>query len=341
MKVCVVGAGHYARFHVGAWRRIAGVDIVGIADLNEAAAREAAIGMSHVTTFTDARLMIAALRPDVLDIVTPEASHLALVSEFVGKVATIICQKPLAPSLEQARHMVELAERSASTLLVHENFRFQPWFRAARQAIEGGIIGEPQQLTFRFRPGDGRGAEAYQERQPYFRHMTRFLVHETAVHYIDVFRFLLGEVCAITARLRRINNSIAGEDAGIMVFEFESGAVAILDANRDLDHAASEPRYTQGTLLLEGANASLRLDGQARIWLRARGSAVEQIQQEFARLVPNGDSVFAYQLHVATSLQQGVAPDIRCHARAYLRNLEIEQAIYASDFEGRTIQLRT
>jgi len=237
--------------------------------------------------------------------------------------------------------MVELAERSASTLLVHENFRFQPWFRAARQAIEGGIIGEPQQLTFRFRPGDGRGAEAYQERQPYFRHMTRFLVHETAVHYIDVFRFLLGEVCAITARLRRINNAIAGEDAGIMVFEFESGAVAILDANRDLDHAASEPRYTQGTLLLEGANASLRLDGQARIWLRARGSAVEQIQQEFARQVPNGDSVFAYQLHVATSLQQGVAPDIRCHARAYLRNLEIEQAIYASDSEGRTIRLRT
>jgi len=341
VKVCVVGAGHYARFHVSAWRRIAGVEIVGIADLNEAAARDAAIDMPHITTFTDVRLMVLNLKPDVLDIVTPEASHHALVSEFVGKVATIICQKPLAPSLDQARQMVELAESSTSTLLVHENFRFQPWFRAARQAIEGGVIGEPRQLTFRFRPGDGRGTEAYQERQPYFRHMARFLIHETAVHYIDVFRFLLGEVCAVTARLRRVNNSIAGEDAGIVVFEFESGAVAILDANRDLDHAASEPRYTQGTLLLEGANATLRLDGQARMWLRARGSAEEQIQQEFARLVPNGDSVFAFQLHVATSLQQGAVPDIRCHARAYLRNIEIEQAIYASDSEGRTICLRT
>jgi len=167
-------------------------------------------------------------------------------------------------------------------------------------------------------------------------------VHETVVHYTDTFRYLLGEVQAVTARVRRIKRAIAGEDAGIVIYEFTSGAVAILDANRDLEHDAAELRYTQGSMLLEGTLATWRLDGAARTWLRQRGEAVEAQHTAFGRTVPNGDSVFHYLTAMVQALGRAAAStaDIAAsRASAYLRNLEIEQAIYQSAAEGRTVTL--
>ena len=69
-----------------------------------------------------------------------------------------------------------------------------------RRCLDAGLLGTPHAISVRLRPGDGQGAAAYLERQPYFQNMPRFLVHETAIHFIDAFRFLLGEVRAVTAR---------------------------------------------------------------------------------------------------------------------------------------------
>lgn len=70
------------------------------------------------------------------------------------------------------------------------------------------------------------------ERQPYFQTMEKFLVHETAIHLIDVFRFLLKEEpSAVYAALRRLNPAIKGEDAGMMLFDFPSGARAVFDGS--------------------------------------------------------------------------------------------------------------
>jgi len=340
MKVCVVGAGYYAQFQLAAWARIRGVELAAIADPDGAKAAMAVGQWPQVEVFGNAADMVRHCRPDVLDIVTPEATHLELVMQFSGLVDTIICQKPLAPTFEEACALVAAAEQAGTRLLIHENFRWQPWFREARRVLDEGLLGAARQLTFRFRPGDGRGPDAYLARQPYFRTMRRFLVHETVVHYTDTFRFLLGEVSSVTARLRRENPVIAGEDAGIVIYEFTSGAVAILDANRDLDHEAGEPRYTQGSMLLEGESASLRLDGEARLWLRRRGEAAEVLHTAFERVVPNGDSVFNYQAAVVAALAQPGAGAMAGHARDYLRNLQVEAAIYRSAQEGRTVALQ-
>jgi len=344
MKVCLVGAGYYAQFHLSAWARIPHIEVVGIADLDAAQARKAVAAWPAAKVFSNAQDMVRECKPDLVDIITPEATHEPLVGLLAGKVRTLMCQKPMAPTLQAARSMAEAARQAGTELLVHENFRFQPWFREARQLLDDGVLGVPQQLTFRFRPGDGRGPDAYLERQPYFRTMERFLVHETAVHYTDTFRYLLGEVRAVTARLRRVNPAIAGEDAGIIIYEFTSGAVAILDANRDLEHDAAEPRYTQGSMLLEGTLASWRLDGAARTWLRQRGEALDPQHSSFGRIVPNGDSVFNYLTAMVRALGGDAAynADIAAsRASAYLQNMEIEQAIYQSAAEGRTVTLQT
>jgi hypothetical protein len=79
----------------------------------------------------------------------------------------------------------------------------------------------------------------------------------------------------------------------------------------------------------------LRLDGNAHLWLRQRGAPDETLHMQFARVVPNGDSVFNYQRAVMETRHGAVAGQ----ARAYLRNLEIEVAIYRSAQEGRTVTL--
>ena len=102
--------------------------------------------------------MIKAVKPDVLDIVTPPETHhtLVLLACELG-VPTIVCQKPLAPTLAEAAAIVALAERHGTRLVVHENFRFQPWHREIRALVHGGAVGTVLNATFRLRPGDGQG----------------------------------------------------------------------------------------------------------------------------------------------------------------------------------------
>ncbi|MEC7204614.1 MAG: Gfo/Idh/MocA family oxidoreductase, partial [Pseudomonadota bacterium] len=94
--------------------------------------------------------------------------------------------------------------------------------------------------------------------------MERFLVHETAIHFVDVFRFLMGEVETVYADLTRFNPAIAGEDSGYIVFQFRNGARGLFDGNRLVDHAAENRRLTMGDMLIEGSHAVLRLDGDGR-----------------------------------------------------------------------------
>jgi len=167
--------------------------------------------------------------------------------------------------------------------------------------------------------------------------MPRFLIHETAIHLIDVFRYLLGEVGGVFARLRRLNPHIQGEDAGYVLFDFESGAAGLFDGNRLVDFPADNPRLTMGEMLLEGSDATLRLDGFGRLWLKPHKGEEREHAYEWRNDGFGGDCVHALQRHVVAHLLQG-AP-LENAGEAYLRNLEIEGAIYRSAQSGRWFEL--
>jgi predicted dehydrogenase len=236
-----------------------------------------------------------------------------------------------------AEAIVALAERAGTPLVVHENFRFQPWYRHARGLIESGRLGALHGVRFRLRPGDGQGPDAYLDRQPYFQTMERFLIHETGIHFIDTFRYLLGEVTAVTAHLRRINPVIAGEDAGIVIFEFESGATGLFDGNRLNDHDAEDYRLTMGEMHLEGSAGVLRLDGAGRLWWKPHGGPETAEPYTWEKRGFAGDSVKALQDHVVGHLRRGTP--LANSGRTYLTNLRIEEAIYESDRTGRRVDL--
>lgn len=338
LRVACVGAGYFSRFQYEAWARMPDVALVAACNRSPDPVRAVASIYAIPATYDDVAEMLDRERPDLLDIITPPETHLAYVQEAARRRIPAICQKAFCRTLAEAETATAAAEAAGSLLVVHENFRFQPWHQEASRILAAGGIGEPYQVSFRLRPGDGQGPRAYLDRQPYFQQMERFLVHETAIHLIDTFRFLLGEVTGVFARLKRLNPAIKGEDAGLILFDFRSGARGLFDGNRLVDHATDNCRRTMGEMLVEGSEAVLRLDGRGRLLRRARGSAQEEeIAYSWEDRGFGGDCVYRLQRHVVDHLR-GHGPAMN-RAGDYLANLRVEQAVYDSDRSGRWIAL--
>ena len=329
LKVACVGAGYFSQFHYGSWARMDRVTLVGSCnrDIDKAKA-------TGLPAYSDLPQMLADQRPDLLDVILPPQVHAhAIRTALAAGLKWIICQKPFCQDLQEAQAITAEAEAAGAIIIVHENFRFQPWYRAIKAALHRGDVGTLHQVTFRMRPGDGQGPEAYLARQPYFQKMERFLVHETAVHWIDTFRYLLGDPKALYADLRQINPVIAGEDAGYILFDHPGGVRALFDGNRHLDHNADNLRRTMGEAFFEGTAGTISLTGDGAVHLRRFG------QSEMATLLPadtwdgfGGDCVHALQSHVVAGILDGALLENR--ARDYINVERIEAAIYLSDQTG-------
>ncbi len=334
IRVACLGAGYFSQFHLDGWRRLSQVELVGVADRDPD--RAAASG---APAFNDAETMLTATRPDILDIILPPPGHAeAIRAGLAHGVRAIICQKPFCTSPQEARAMADLAESAGIPLIVHENFRFQPWYRAIRDSLAKGAIGQVQQATFRLRTGDGQGPQAYLDRQPYFRDMPRFLIHETGVHWVDTFRFLFGNPTAVYADLRRVNPGIRGEDAGFVLFDHPGGVRVLFDGNRCLDHAAENTRCTMGEALVEGDAGTLTLTGDGALHHRAFGAT-----KTIRTLAPDtsgrfgGDCTFHLQAHVIEAFLE--ERPFENAARDYLDVQVIEAAIYRSAETGAKITI--
>ncbi len=337
-RVAVIGAGYFSQFHLHGWKSMPGIEIVAVCDADENKARIGAqqFGALHAVSNTQALFDLPGI--DLLDIITPPNSHASLIHDAVSQGIATICQKPFATNYAEACALTELAEGRHVPLIVHENFRFMPWYREMSRLLATGLLGKLHNVAFRLRTGDGQGADAYLARQPYFQKMPRLLVAETAVHFIDTFRYLCGEIRSVSAHLRRLNPHIVGEDAGHIVFEFDNGLAGSFDGNRLNDHVADNPRRTFGEMWLEGEHGILRLDGNAQLYFKPHQGTEKILPYDKGNdLQFGGGACQALQQHVVRYLSRGETPENT--ARHYLRNLLIQEAVYASHVQGRRIDI--
>lgn len=338
-RIVMVGAGYWAQFQVEGWRD-AGTPLRAIANRHIENAETLARRYGVPKCYSDIAAMLDAERPTLVDVVLPPVAQGPAVRAAIERGVPTICQKPFGTDLAQAEAMTAMAEAAGVPLVVHENFRFAPWFRELRRRIDEGFFGRVHGIAFRLRPGDGQGPEAYLDRQPYFQQMPQFLVRETAVHFIDTFRFLMGEVRAVTARLRRLNPVIAGEDSGLLIFEFDDERTGLFDGNRLNEHPAENLRRTMGEMWLEGERGVMRLDGDARLWWKPHQGAERQHgYDDGAGRGAFGGASTALQAHVLAHLRDG-AP-LENAAADYLANLRVQEAIYHSHASGTRVALAT
>ena len=328
MRGVSVGAGYFARFQSEAWTRIPEVQMTAMCDRVEEKARELMSAYNVPRYYASWQEMIETERPDFIDIVTPPATHEEICAFAAQRGVHIVCQKPLAPAYEVSRAIVENAHKAGVRFMVHENWRWQPWYRKIREIRDSGLIGDVTHLYFRMRMGDGWGERAYLDRQPFFRDYPRLLVFETGVHFIDTFRFLLGEVEEVYANLRRLNPVIQGEETGQVFIRFTNGATAIWDANRYNEVESPSPRYTFGELRIDAMQGHLTMDTTSNIRVKLLGEPGQDIDYDRANVNFAGDCVYATQRHFVDCMLNGT--EFETNGPDYLKTLAVVEAVYES-----------
>lgn len=326
----IVGAGYFANHHAEAWRRIPGVSIRAVADPARDRREAFAAQWGIPAQYDGAEEMLDREGLDFADIATRPESHLALTTLAARRGVNVICQKPMAPSLGECIAMVELCREARVRLIVHENWRWQPWYREIRRLIEAGAVGRVCGVSFRMRAGDGRGPAPYAV-QPYFREMPRLLIHETLVHFLDTFRYLAGEIEAVFCTVQRLNPVIAGEDGALIQVRFASGASGLIDANRLSGDVP--PPVAFGELSLEGDTGAMNMTPAGDLRLVRYGETWEQHEYPKPAEGYKGDSVKAFQHHAVSCLLSGEGAE--SEGGDYLKTVAAVEACYRSSESGR------
>ncbi|MEM1085807.1 MAG: Gfo/Idh/MocA family oxidoreductase [Verrucomicrobiota bacterium] len=338
LKGVCVGAGYFSRFQYESWRRIPEVEIVAncnrSVDKAEEIAKEYGVPRSYPSDqFAE---MLDREQPDFVDIITPPETHLEFCRIAVEKGVHIICQKPLAPGWDETLELAELIRSAPGRFMVHENFRWQPWYRQIKTLLDAGTIGEFYHLAFRCRMGDGWGEDAYLARQPFFRDYPRLFLFETGVHFLDTFRFLAGEIESIHALIARRNPVIKGEDSALVTCRFANGGTAVLDANRYNEVESENPRYTFGTLRIDGSKGHLEMDLDGRITIKPLGEATYEHAYTPSRENFAGDCVHALQEHFVDCMIHDKA--FESTVDDYLKSVHLVEAAYESAAAGEVVK---
>ena len=327
-----IGSGYFAGFQYRAWTRIPEVKITAMCNTKKEKAIPIMDECDIPNHYTDYQEMLEKEKPDFVDIITPPSTHLEMTKFAADRGIHVICQKPLAPSLDEAKDIVEYAREKGIRFMVHENWRFQPWYREIKKLFESNVIGNIHSISFRSRMGDGWGENAYIPRQPYFREYPRFLVYENGIHFIDTYRYLLGEISQVYAKLRKLNPVIKGEDTGHIVFDFAGGELGIWDANRYNEPNYPSPRYTFGELLAEGSSGSIRLYGNGNLTIHPLGSEEKAHPYHHEKVEFAGDCVYTTQRHFIDGMISGAAFEV--NGPEYLKSLKVQEAVYRSASTG-------
>lgn len=324
LKGAIIGCGFFGGIQLEAWRRMPEIELVAACDPDRERARKAA-----PKVYADAAELFAREKLDFVDIATRPEHHLPLVKLAMAARVPAICQKPIAPTWAACVEMARASESANVRLMIHENWRWQPWYRAAQAIIARGDIGAPIGYTFRTRRRDGVGPEPY-ALQPYFRAMPRLLIYETIVHHIDTARFLFGEIEAVYAQARRLNPVIAAEDQAVLTVTHRDGLIGLIDGHRYLDPEPDGPSL--GDAVFEGDRARLRLAGSGDLYI-----GEERVWTNDVRDGYRGDSVRRTQQHFIECLRAGAA--FESGARVYLRTVAAVEAAYRSIAERRQVTL--
>jgi 2-alkyl-3-oxoalkanoate reductase len=141
LRVALIGCGRISVYHLEALANIPGVEVVAVGDLDEAAARECATRSGVRGCYTDMEAMLREQRPDVVHILTPPSTHVALARIATRYAAHLYIEKPLAATEEEAALILELAREAGVQVCPGHSRLFDPVFVEACRRIRVGDIG--------------------------------------------------------------------------------------------------------------------------------------------------------------------------------------------------------
>jgi predicted dehydrogenase len=281
LRVAVAGAGMISLHHFRAWQAATGVELAAVVDPDEGRGAVRQREFNVPNRYADLDSLLDAEHIDILDIASPRETHGPLVRAALARNIATLCQKPLVPSIDEARQLIRDLGDCSTKLMVNQNFRFRPYYRQISRWIEAGALGEIASCTISCRSSgliaDADGRYFAIDRQPFIRHEPRMLVEEVLIHRIDIARWLCGSLRVVAAKTLHLCPELIGESDATILFETkEHGIPVIVDGTFA---AAGAPRLSQDRVEIVGAKGRITLEDQV---LRIMGTMQEEIRYDYS-----------------------------------------------------------
>jgi D-apiose dehydrogenase len=336
LRGALIGCGFFAINHLHGWRDAKGAEIVAICDRSVERLKIAGDQFGIAARYTDAAEMLLHEKLDFVDIATTAPTHRALAELAAGRGLAVICQKPFAPTLDDAKAIVSACAKANAPLMVHENFRWQSPIQKVRQVLESGAIGEVFWGRVSF-----RSAYDVFSGQPYLAEGKRFIVEDLGIHALDIARFLLGDANSVSAVIKRVNPKIKGEDVATILLDHGEGVASVVDCSYATQ--GQEELFPQTLLEIDGTKGSLRLGANYQLSMAWDGKTT-QIDVS-PPLLPWAsrpwhniqESVALIQQHWVDCLKSGAEP--ATSGRDNLKTFALVEAVYQSAAERRMVSL--
>jgi len=276
VRIGVIGCGKIARIaHLPHFTANPNSVITAVADPDEKylAAAQRKYRVPH--TFRDPSDLLRNGLVDAVVVCSPNWAHAAQVIEAAERGLHVLCEKPLATSLADCERMIEACAKAGVTLQVALQKRFHPAFQRAREMIEAGELGEVFQISVdwnHYIPDletswikktlgflSRHGLDVMKDWGAWRLTDPRagggdFIDH--GPHYLDLFRFLLGDFDLVSAEMKRVFPSRVHEDHALCTVRFKSGALGHIERtqnvmSRPYGHETGAIHGTRGSLYFE------------------------------------------------------------------------------------------
>ena len=350
VRIGIVGAGKICEQHAIACNSLGGrAKLLALADIDESRLQKAADQYSIPFTAGDYRRLLDRNDVDVITVCTPPVLHERVVVDALKVGKFVICEKPLAHTLESADRIIAVAKKHPGKLSTVYQFRYLPEVQRTLWLRDHGYLG--RLLFGRFhrfakfeapaRPAkDGKPAKPAKKRSPWWGQWQTAgggVVMTQLIHEIDIMQHIFGKAIEVTATMDTLREAIESEDTCAATVRFESGALVSCQGTMTAQRSShgfdviGDRASAHSPWALESLDTHWR-DESLHAVLEAHPLAETAVTKQA------GSSAHTpYLADVITAILEGrslpIGPE---DARA---SLEICTAIYASALSGRPVKL--
>lgn len=336
LRFALFGAGFWANYQLPGWIETGLVECVAICDPNREKADALADRWGVPIVYTSPDKLLANETLDFVDICAPVETHVPLAKMAADRGLHVVCQKPLAPSLDAAAELVATCQQKGVMLLVNENWRWQDPLRRLKAQLETGTIGTP----FRARI-DYRNSFPVFDNQPFLKTLKQFIITDMGTHILDVARFLFGEAVSLTCHTQTIHKDIQGEDVATVMLKMASGATVIVEMSyaspREYD------RFPEVYIEVEGDKGFLELGPD--FWIRETSPqgtlARREVPHHYEWANPEYDLIHTSIVTCQRNLARALAglETAETTGEDNLKTLELVYRAYDSAARGQSVAL--
>ncbi|MEM2673984.1 MAG: Gfo/Idh/MocA family oxidoreductase [Candidatus Bathyarchaeia archaeon] len=229
VNVGIIGAGYIAQqCHIPAYLSNPHSKIVGVADINEERLNEVRKRFNLQKTYLD-YVELLEQNIDAVSICVPTKYHSKIAIEAASRGIHILCEKPIALTLEEADAMINSCKKNNVKLMIGFNYRFIKNHQEAKRLIEEGRIGKPFFIHGQF--ASQGPYENFEERRNSFYFDPRGgggVLFDSGSHLFDLMRWFFGEVKTIYSCRGTYTEGVEVDDVAAVSLEFQNGCIGVI-----------------------------------------------------------------------------------------------------------------